>query len=193
MIKMKRKIVFVIAFFSLSVLMAGVVTAAQVQVSVSDTTGNSGEVVDIPVTVSDANNIGSIDLVITYDPTILQVDSVSKGDLNNGMISSNTETDGILSLAIADQSGIDGDGEIAIISFSVIGQTGSSPLQVESLSVYDVESVEIDATAENGLFTVDETSESESNDTTDETPGFETFLLLVGISMVIVALRGRKR
>lgn len=190
---MKRKIVFVIAFFSLSVLMAGVVTAAQVQVSVSDTTGNSGEVVDIPVTVSDANNIGSIDLVITYDPTILQVDSVSKGDLNNGMISSNTETDGILSLAIADQSGIDGDGEIAIISFSVIGQTGSSPLQVESLSVYDVESVEIDATAENGLFTVDETSESESNDTTDETPGFETFLLLVGISMVIVALRGRKR
>lgn len=190
---MKRKIVFLIAFFLFSALMAGVVTAAQVQVSVSNITGNSGEVIDVPVTVSDASNIGSMDLVITYDPTILQVDSVSKGDLNNGMISSNTETDGILSLAIADQSGIDGDGEIAIISFSVIGQTGSSPLQVESLSVYDVESVEIDATAENGLFTVDETSEPESTDTTDETPGFETFLLLVGISMMLVALRGRKR
>lgn len=187
--KMIKKGIFVFSVLVCFSFVVGFAAAAQVEVNVSDASGSMDETVDVPITVNNAENIGSLDIVITYDPTILQVDSVSKGELNNGMISSNTNTEGILSIAIADQNGIEGNGEIGVISFSVVNEEGSSPLKVESLSVYDTDSLELDAASEDGSFTVTESQDSDKSE--NGTPGFEFLFFLSGLIVIIVAVRGK--
>lgn len=187
--KMIKKGIIVLSALVCFSFIVGFAAAAQVEVNISDASGSVDETVDVPLTVNNAENIGSLDIVITYDPTILQVEGVSKGELNNGMISSNTDTDGILSIAIADQNGIEGDGEIGVISFSVVNETGSSPLKVESLSVYDTDSLELNAASEDGSFTVTESQDSDKSE--NGTPGFEFLFLLAGLVISIVAVRGK--
>ena len=159
-----------------------------VKVTVSDAQGSNGSIIDVPIMITNADDVGSMDIVITYDSTILQVGSVAKGDLNQGMISSDTGTSGILSLAIADQNGITGDGEIVVISFTVVNQTGSSPLLIEDLLVYDVDGLEIDATSQNGTFTVTKSSGENGG-----TPGFEMVLFILSLIAVLSFTRKRKK
>jgi len=161
---------------------------ALVKVTVSDAQGSNGSTIDVPIMITNAEDVGSMNITLTYNPTILQVDSVTKGDLNQGMISSDTDTSGILSLAIADQNGIAGAGEIAVISFNVVNQTGSSLLLIEDLIVYDVDSLEIDATSQNGTFTVTKSSGENGG-----TPGFEMVLFILSLIAVLSFTRERKK
>ena len=159
-----------------------------VKVTVSDARGSNGSTIDVPIMITNADDVGSMEIVITYDPTILQVDSVTKGDLNQGTILSDTDTSGILSLAIADQNGITGDGEIAVIFFTVVNQTGSSPLLIKDLLVYDVDNLEINATPQNGTFTVTKSSGENGG-----TPGFEMVLFILSLIAVLSFTRKRKK
>jgi len=187
--KIKNNNLIVLTVFLSFTLIGFSVMAAQVEVTISEASGSYNEVVDVPITIANAENIGSLDIVLTYDPTILQVEDVSKGDINNGMISSNTDTEGFLSLAVADQNGISKDGEVAIISFLVIAKTGNSPLKIESFSVYDTESLEINAVAENGVFSVTELDSTDSS----STPGFGFLAIFTSLLVILVAIRGKKR
>lgn len=188
---MKKNLVLSLVMLAMIGIMitAGIVHAEQVQVGISDASGEYESMVEVPITITGADDVGSLDMVITYDPDLLQVDSVSKGELNEGIISSNTNTEGILSIGIVDQNGINDDGEIAVISFTVINTTGSSPVIVESLDVYDVDGLEIDASAQSGTFTVSKLS----SDPKAESPGFELMVLLLGIICIILIFRGRKK
>lgn len=186
---MKQKIIIALLLLTVVYLLVGMVSAEQIMLTITDASGRYEETVDVSITISNADDVGSMDMALTYDPTILQVDGVSKGDLNKGMISSNTETEGILSLAIADQNGITGDGEIAVVSFTVIDETGSSPLIPEDLYVYDVDGLELDASAESSTFTV---SKLES-DPKAESPGFELIIFCLSLILVLWLVRGRKK
>ena len=159
---------------------------APVKVTVSDTQGSNGSKVDVPIMITNAADVESMNITLTYDPTILQVESVTKGDLNHGIILLDMGTPGILSLAITDQNGITGDGEIAVISFTVVNKTGSSPLLIEDLFVYDVDSLEINATSQSGTFTI-----TKSTGENGGTPGFEMVFLI--LSLIVVLFFTRKR
>ena len=183
-IKNKKIIISMLFFFTLS--LTTIATAEQLEIQIPESSGSQGETVQIPIHVKNAENIGSMDLTVTYDPTILKVKDVDKGDLNKGMISSDSTTSGILSIAIADQSGINGDGEIAKISFEVINKTGDTPIRIETLEVYDVDANEISANSEDGSFTVTEKKAG-------ETPGFELLFLLMAMTIFILLIRGKIR
>jgi len=73
------------------------------------------------------------------------------------MIEANTAREGELIIALADSSGMNGDGAAAIISFDVTGDVGStSPLTLEKVSVNNIELVEVITTTESGTFEVTE-------------------------------------
>jgi hypothetical protein len=187
-IDMKQRNRLIIVFFTLLCVsvMASIASAEQVELHIEDASGSYEAVVDVSIVISNADDVGSLDLVFTYDPTILQVESVSKGEINNGMISSNIDTSGFVSIAIADQKGIDEDGELAVVSFTVLENTGSSPLRIEELIVYDTDSIEINAIAKDGIFTVTES-------TIDDTPGFIGVIFGLSLLIVLVVVRGKKR
>ncbi|MDG6219035.1 MAG: cohesin domain-containing protein [Candidatus Thermoplasmatota archaeon] len=184
--KQRNRLIIVFSTLLCVSVMASIASAEQVEVHIEDASGSYEAVVDVSIVIANADDVGSLDLVFTYNPTILQVQEVTRGDATNGMISSNIDTEGIVAIGIVDQNGIDEDGEIAVISFTVLQETGSSPLRIENLFVYDVNSLEITAAAQDGTFTVTESI-------IDDTPGFIGVIFVLSFLIVLVVVRGKKR
>jgi hypothetical protein len=102
----------------------------------------------------------------------------------NAIMESNIEDPGQINIALAGASGINGDGEIAIISFSVLGEAGtSSPLSLIEASVYDLELVEQQTTTRNGLFTAEE----------NKSVGYGSFFVITLTATILAAMIIRKR
>lgn len=133
-------------------------SAAGLTVSVGDTTGTSGDTVEVSINLRGASDVGSMDIVLTYDSSILRAVEVEAGKLaKNALIESNIADEGKVIIALADSSGITGDGEVALISFEVLGEIGTaSPLTLESVSVSNTELVELVTTTESETFSVEE-------------------------------------
>lgn len=176
-----RKILILVVLLFLTSL----ASASSVTVSVSDASGGNGATVEVPINLEEASNVGSMDIRMSYDAGVLHSLGVNNGELSkNAYIESNTAGDGEVVIALADASGISGSGPIALVSFEVVGDTGSSSsLILEEVSVHNIERVEVIATTEDGIFSV-----------TDEArdAGYEdAFLLAIG--SVFMALYVFKR
>ncbi|AKG91991.1 Cohesin domain [Geoglobus ahangari] len=170
---------------SLLLLAFAVGTAsAELSVKVPDVSCGVGEDVNVPVVVENAQNLGSMDIVISFDPEVVKVKSVGKGELNKGILTSNVG-DGVVAISFADSKGIDGDGEVAVISFEALKQ-GTSELKFESVQAYDVEThVDIKVTSQNGKITVEESSKEK-----ESSPGFE---IVIGAVALLGSLALRRR
>ena len=113
--------------------------------------------VDVPIHLTGAANVGSLEFVLVYDPDVLQVANVAPGMLaNSAVIGSNAVAPGRVWVGVADARGIDGSGAVATVTFDVVGrQKGSSHLTLEQIAAYDATSlldILSDATA--GKYTV---------------------------------------
>lgn len=95
--------------------------------------------VDVPVYLNGANNVGSLEFVLVYEPGVLEVTKVERGALaHNAIIDFGNRTSGRLWVGLIDTDGINGDGPVAVISFNVVGQDADgSPLALESVLTYD--------------------------------------------------------
>jgi len=135
------------------------VSAAAMTVSTGTASGGPGSIIDVPVSVDNAKDLGSMDIIVSYDPSVLSVVSVDKGPLNKGMISANTETPGTVSIGIVDAGGINGNGAVAVMKLKISGSVGaSSPLRIEQAMAYDVKThVDIQTVTTSGIFTVKQT------------------------------------
>ena len=129
-------------------------SAGSLTVSMSDTTGAKNSTVDVPIILEGASEVGSMDIVSTYDANVLSTVDVEAGALGkNALIESNTARDGEVIIALADSSGIDGDGAVAIVAFEVIGDAGTtSYLTLEAVLVHNLDLDEIIPNTVNGTF-----------------------------------------
>jgi len=132
------------------------VLADQLAVSIGDATAAPGSTVTVPVSVSGAQNLGSLDIAIAYDPGVLTVVSVDEGSLGNGLFVSNTDRPGVATVSIADPSGINGNGPVANLKFTVNGAAGtSSKLTITNMLAYDLKTHQaISADSSDGSVTV---------------------------------------
>lgn len=176
-----RKILYLLVLVSL----ISVASGASLVVSVGDVQGSPGSTLQVPIIVEGATDVGSVDLTLKYDTSVLKAVSVETADLSkNAIMESNIEDPGQINIALADASGINGDGEIAIISFSVLGEAGtSSPLSLIEASVYDLELVEQQTTTRNGLFTAEE----------NKSVGYGSFFVIALTATILAAMIIRKR
>ena len=78
--------------------------------------------IEVPVYLTGAPNIGSLEFVLVYEPSVLELVSVKKGILaQTALIDSGTRTKGRLWTAVIDTNGISGNGPVAVVSFNVVG------------------------------------------------------------------------
>jgi hypothetical protein len=135
---------------------SGMAMAASLQVGIASIEGASGSTTKVPVTVSGANNLGSMDFLVSYDSSVLVAQGVEKGSLNKGMISANTTVPGLISVSIADSGGMTGTGDVAVILFAVNGSAGAtSPLALANVQAYDAGTfLDVPLTLSDGTFTV---------------------------------------
>jgi len=150
---MKFKLLFIC--IGLALLVAGA-AAAIMTVSVDSAAVSAGSDAVIPVKVSGASNLGAMDLVITYDPTVLKFSSADLGELStNGMIDSNGVTPGTVKIGIVDTKGVNGDGVLVKMTFNVIGQNGAtSPVNVQVAGAWNLDLVDIQTSVSGGTITV---------------------------------------
>jgi hypothetical protein len=114
--------------------------------------------ITVPIYLTDAKNIGSLEFVLTYDPSVLEVSNVEAGDLaQNALFDFGTRDMGRLWAGMIDTDGINGDGPVAVVSFKVIGPGASaSQLTLENVFTYDASSLlDILTDATSGSFTVE--------------------------------------
>ena len=123
----------------------------------------TGGTVRIPLTLRGIEEeLGNMDLVLGYDPTVLQPTAVEAGSLAADCLFDYSIADGSVRIALAHAAGFGGDGPVAYIVCDVIGAQGwTSPLSIIELTANradDCSPVEIPA--EDGLFQVTGTEES---------------------------------
>jgi hypothetical protein len=167
----------------LLISLISVASGASLVVSIGDIQGSPGSTVQVPIMIEGATDVGSVDIMLKYDASVLKAVSVETSDLGkNAIMESNLANPGQVNIALVDASGINGEGEIATISFSVLGETGaSSPLSLVEASVFDLELVEQQTTISNGAFTVAESKGA----------GYAFFLITL-IAAVLAAMVIRK-
>lgn len=157
---MRQKAMKVLLFGAALLCLISPASAASLAVSIADAGAIQGNTVIIPIEIRGADNIGSMDLVLAYDSSVLRLTGVEAGELGkNAFIESGTDTPGKLVIALADASGINGDGSIVLVSFLMQGEAGSSsPLTFEEVSVHNLDLVEVLPEVRDGSLTVTEAS-----------------------------------
>jgi Cohesin domain/Dockerin type I domain len=95
--------------------------------------GNEGQSVDIPISIFKPSSISNLNVVIEYDPSIAKVNTKPKAAdaLSNYLFEANSSELGTVRIGFAGSKGLNQEGAIASIPFSLIGKAGSStPLKV---------------------------------------------------------------
>lgn len=163
--------------------------ASAASVSIGDASGSKGGTFKVPINVAGASKIGSMDIVVEYDPSVLKVVSAEKGTLTtNALFETNTATSGKVVIVLADSAGFSGDGSVAAVNFEIIGEPGSSSaLTLTTVEATNAETVlDVQLTKTNGIFTVTAASIASS-------AGIYVVALIILILVAVVAMRIRKK
>ena len=165
-------------------------TASALEVEILNVTGNVGETVNIQISVSDAEDLGAMNIVVAYDQQILRPTKIEKGDIVNGLFSSDVSQAGLVSIGLTDPNGINGDGVIATMSFEVL-KKGSTPLKILHLKAYNAKThVDIKAKLKSGYFETKEGEKVVTEATSEKkSPGFEIILGIIAITTIVTLKR----
>ncbi len=100
-------------------------------------------VISVPILATRANNVGSLEFVLVYDPAKLELARVERGVLaGDALIDSSSPGLGRLWAAIIDVHGITGSGSVAVVKFNVRSNVGGTmPLTLENISAFDVDTL----------------------------------------------------
>lgn len=146
---------YMILLFSILFLISPVLAGEGTTIFVNDVSANYSYTIQIPVNISNAKDIGSIDISLRYDPNVLSLKNVEKGNrAQNSVIQWNTEGDKVL-IGLIDGNGINGNGSLTIITFDVCGYQGStSVLDLDATVTNGTDFLSMQLTTKNGIFTV---------------------------------------
>jgi len=99
--------------------------------------------IQVPINLVGADNVGSLEFVLVYEPEVLKVTGVRPGSLaGQALLESSTANPGLLWAGMIDADGISGDGAAAIVTFTVIEGGGSnSQLSLQNVVAYDATSL----------------------------------------------------
>jgi len=120
------------------------------------TVAPAAKFISVPVLATRANNVGSLEFVLVYDPAKLELAQVERGLLSgDALIDYSSPGPGRLWAGIIDINGLDGSGPVAVVKFKVRDNVGGTmPLSLESISAYDANTlVDILTTTTPGEFT----------------------------------------
>ena len=131
----------VLLALSLSGLVALVAWASSVTLVVGSVQGASGSKVEVPIGVRGAQQLGALQMDLTYDPAILDAPTVEKGALPQEItLGSNVVSPGRLRLVMntSARESVSGDGTLMKAVFVVKGQSGQKcDLRLEQVLAWD--------------------------------------------------------
>jgi hypothetical protein len=99
--------------------------------------------IQVPINLVGAENVGSLEFVLVYEPEMLEVTDVQPGSLaGQALLEFNATTPGLLWTGVIDADGVSGDGPVAIVTFTVKRGVGdNSQLSLQNVVAYDAASL----------------------------------------------------
>lgn len=131
--------------------------AASAELSAGNGSGNADSNVQIPINLKSSVGVGSIDVEVSYDAKILQLESVDKGSLTgNSLMDYNSKMPGSVIIALADSEGVKGEGSIAILKFKTMGKEGErSAITIKSVKATEAATfIDVRIDTKDGSFSV---------------------------------------
>ena len=132
-----------------------------VTVSIGAVSGKPGDEVEIPITIKGAKGIGPMEMLLTYDPKILEAkpeQCAKQGPLlTSALFEARSDPVGRMAILWATSDAINGEGVVVLAKFTVKGTAGEkSPLTLSDVRVWARDHPSLDAmvTVESGEFTV---------------------------------------
>lgn len=147
-----------LAFVALS---AAVAHAASVTLIAPNCQGVTGAEIKATIHVREAEGIGSLQMEVVYDPTLLEPTEVEEGKMLPGaMLAFNVVEPGRLRVAaVGDpQKPVRGDGELAVVKLKVLGSAGKQcPLTIEHAQAWEQtnEALDMLVSVEPGKFSIE--------------------------------------
>jgi hypothetical protein len=109
--------------------------------TVEHATGRPDTTATVNLLVSNASEIGAMDLALRYDPAVVRFAGFQTGtSAEDALLEANEVEPGLLLLALADSNGLSGDGTLAVLTFDVTGADGDrTAIAVEAVRAYHYE------------------------------------------------------
>ncbi len=133
------------------------VSAYGVEVNAPVVVAETGSTITIAINIDDATGLSSADVVLEYDPAVLEATEARRGDLTAAfLMASNLDTPGEITAAMAGFPGIpEGTGSILEVDFQVLAAgPASSPLTLSDVALFDEAGSAIEATVVDGSVSI---------------------------------------
>jgi hypothetical protein len=126
---------------------------AATTVSITDATVEPEGVVTIPIMISDITDYGSGTINIEYDPSVVHVTDVTDSPDSQVPAYNANNTMGLVRISAANVYGASGNIIFANVEFTAVG-TGSTPLNLDVVSLINRSFEDVSATSSAGSFTI---------------------------------------
>lgn len=139
----------------------------EAQISIGD---GSGDVL-LPIIVSNATNVGAVDVTLKFDPTVVTVTGVSGGDMDCTFTNIEHVSDGWIRLGAiqGDNNGLSGQFTLLNICFESVSSDATCPLEISVTTFKDStpECTQLNHTTSNGVYTSSKNGDSNGDDVVD--------------------------
>jgi len=120
--------------------------------------GDGSGYVTIPIVITNSTNVGSMTMDLTYDPSIVIVANVVKGDMDATVLNLENVDDGWIRIVAYQGSNVAPGSTftLAHVSFEPVGDAGSCPLEISVAEFAELTPVgnAMSYIVENGVYTI---------------------------------------
>ena len=131
------------------------ISASETTIGIDDYSVKPGNTVTAPIRINNTVMLGGGVINFTYDPTVVHVTDVARGDLNFSFEYNINNGSGWMRANALDVDGLTGNVTFAHLDLTAVGDDGdASPLNITSANIFDIGYTTITYTVNNGSFTI---------------------------------------
>jgi hypothetical protein len=131
------------------------VSASETTIGIDDYSVESGNTVTAPIRINDTVMLGGGEINFTYDPTVVYMTDVLQGDLRFSFKYKINNGSGWMRANALDVDGLSGNVTFAYLDLTAVGDDGdTSPLNIASANIFDMNCTTIAYTVNNGSFMI---------------------------------------
>ena len=131
------------------------ISASETTIGIDDYSVKPGNTVTAPIRINNTVMLGGGVINFTYDPTVVHVTDVARGDLNFSFEYNINNGSGWMRANALDVDGLTGNVTFAYLDLTAVGDDGdASPLNITSANIFDIGYTTITYTVNNGSFTI---------------------------------------
>lgn len=133
---MRKKLLIVLIIMN---ILSAASSAAALSISIESLSAPEGGTVVYPLIISNAENLGAVQVRLSFNPKVIRITSASNSDFGNFVPNTDTNSAGYIAIGAFDlsESGLNGNVKLADLTIQVVGTPGASTKIELDFSAWD--------------------------------------------------------